>query len=435
MARDRQLADQAQDQQRMQMQAALAQQNQISNQQEMMFRAAIGQQQNQQDWQQRQALAKQQFDWQQQGNQQEQAQMLERQQKAGDMQWEMKSADEVEKDTDSSWNNLVLNRDQVSPADQVAFNKFASDLQAIKKQRGKLRPAQYAQLLGEFSQNIETSGIRDRMIRPKSPEERVAEGRVVEPVYHPETKEYLGNRVSIESRRNGSSTWQHKFEPYKPPTGNKEAVSVTVPTAAGFKTWLEKNRKTFDTEEGPASMTSLVKRYREEVEAAKKLEEQSPEQFASEIEAQEAKAMLQQQIAQRRAVAAEMSDEQLAYMKLNRDGSQRTDNVSVNRPPEVRPAAAPGEPSLKDKLDLFNDVTNVAAGHGPQAPAAALGKMVGKIDAASNKAQPVSLNDLHPEDKKLAEMNLPRPRSKADRDQLLKGTKYIAPDGTIWTKQ
>jgi hypothetical protein len=49
--------------------------------------------------------------------------------------------------------------------------------------------------------------------------------------------------------------------------------------------------------------------------------------------------------------------------------------------------------------------------------------------------QPVSLNDLHPEDKKLAEMNLPRPRSKADRDQLPPGTKYIAPDGTIWTKQ
>jgi hypothetical protein len=215
--------------------------------------------------------------------------------------------------------------------------------------------------------------------------------------------------VSIESRRNGQTTWAHKFEPYKPPTGNKEAVSVTVPTAAGFKTWLEKNRKTFDTEEGPASMTTLVKRYREEVEAAKKLEEQSPEQFAAELDAQESRAMLEQQMAQRRAVAAQMSDEQLAYMKLNRDGTQRTDNLSV-APPEVRPALAPQ-----------SSVPITPAGGPPrQAPA---------------PGQPVSLNDLHPEDKKLAEMNLPRPRSKADRDQLPPGTKYIAPDGTIWTKQ
>jgi hypothetical protein len=375
----------------MQMQAALAQQNQISNQQEMMFRAAVGQQQNQNDWQQRQALAKQQFGWQQEANKQEQAQMLERQQKSGDMQWEMKSADEVEKDTDSSWNNLVLNRDQVSPADQVAFNKFASDLQAIKKQRGKLRPAQYAQLLGEFSQNIETSGIRDRMIRPKSPEERVAEGRVVEPVYHPETKEYLGNRVSIESRRNGSSTWQHKFEPYKPPTGNKEAVSVTVPTAAGFKTWLEKNRKTFDTEEGPASMTSLVKRYREEVEAAKKLEDQSPEQYALEMAAEEEKRLAPMRAEARRQYEAGQAG--LRNVGLLPDQA------------EVRPVVAPQS----------------------QVPITPVG---GKVPG-----QPVSLNDLHPEDKKLAEMNLPRPRSKADRDQLPPGTKYIAPDGTIWTKQ
>jgi hypothetical protein len=375
----------------MQMQAALAQQNQISNQQEMMFRAAVGQQQNQNDWQQRQALAKQQFGWQQEANKQEQAQMLERQQKSGDMQWEMKSADEVEKDTDSSWNNLVLNRDQVSPADQVAFNKFASDLQAIKKQRGKLRPAQYAQLLGEFSQNIETSGIRDRMIRPKSPEERVAEGRVVEPVYHPETKEYLGNRVSIESRRNGSSTWQHKFEPYKPPTGNKEAVSVTVPTAAGFKMWLEKNRKTFDTEEGPASMTSLVKRYREEVEAAKKLEDQSPEQYALEMAAEEEKRLAPMRAEARRQYEAGQAG--LRNVGLLPDQA------------EVRPVVAPQS----------------------QVPITPVG---GKVPG-----QPVSLNDLHPEDKKLAEMNLPRPRSKADRDQLPPGTKYIAPDGTIWTKQ
>jgi hypothetical protein len=375
----------------MQMQAALAQQNQISNQQEMMFRAAVGQQQNQNDWQQRQALAKQQFGWQQEANKQEQAQMLERQQKSGDMQWEMKSADEVEKDTDSSWNNLVLNRDQVSPADQVAFNKFASDLQAIKKQRGKLRPAQYAQLLGEFSQNIETSGIRDRMIRPKSPEERVAEGRVVEPVYHPETKEYLGNRVSIESRRNGSSTWQHKFEPYKPPTGNKEAVSVTVPTAAGFKTWLEKNRKTFDTEEGPASMTALVKRYREEVEAAKKLEDQSPEQYALEMAAEEEKRLAPMRAEARRQYEAGQAG--LRNVGLLPDQA------------EVRPVVAPQS----------------------QVPITPVG---GKVPG-----QPVSLNDLHPEDKKLAEMNLPRPRSKADRDQLPPGTKYIAPDGTIWTKQ
>jgi hypothetical protein len=325
----------------MQMQAALAQQNMLQDQAALQYRTQFAQQQNQQDWKQRQDLAKQQFAWQQEANQQEQTQALERTQKAADIQWEMKSADEVEKDTDTSWNNLVLNRDQVSPADQVAFNKFATDLQAIKKQRGKLRPAQYAQLLGEFAQNVESSGIRDRMVRPKSPEERVAEGRVVEPVYHPETKEYLGNRVSIESRRNGQTTWAHKFEPYKPPTGNKEAVSVTVPTAAGFKTWLEKNRKTFDTEEGPASMTTLVKRYREEVEAAKKLEEQSPEQFAAELDAQESRAMLEQQMAQRRAVAAQMSDEQLAYMKLNRDGTQRTDNLSVERPvsTQVRPPA------------------------------------------------------------------------------------------------
>jgi hypothetical protein len=393
----------------MQMQAALAQQNMLQDQAALQYRTQFAQQQNQQDWKQRQDLAKQQFAWQQEANQQEQTQALERTQKAADIQWEMKSADEVEKDTDNSWNNLVLNRDQVSPADQVAFNKFATDLQAIKKQRGKLRPAQYAQLLGEFAQNVESSGIRDRMVRPKSPEERVAEGRVVEPVYHPETKEYLGNRVSIESRRNGQTTWAHKFEPYKPPTGNKEAVSVTVPTAAGFKTWLEKNRKTFDTEEGPASMTTLVKRYREEVEAAKKLEEQSPEQFAAELDAQESRAMLEQQMAQRRAVAAQMSDEQLAYMKLNRDGTQRTDNLSV-APPEVRPALAPQ-----------SSVPITPAGGPPrQAPA---------------PGQPVSLNDLHPEDKKLAEMNLPRPRSKADRDQLPPGTKYIAPDGTIWTKQ
>ncbi len=497
---EQQLRQDAMNQQAIQSQQHLAanlynqQQNRLQDTQQFLAGRQFAQQQQERNIAADMALAQQRNQWAGQENQQQQNFALDRQQAAAGIQWEAQSAEQVEKQVDQLWNGYFNNRQQIPAEDQATFRGFASDLASIKKARGSHGPQAYAQALGEFAQNLEKSGLRERMTTPKTPRESADENTVTDDIRNPDTGEYEGRRVRTKTVRNGVEQWTSRFEAAaKPPAPAKATPDFSTPTAAGFAAWLKDNRKNFTTQDGegrpiPAPIGELAQRYREEVEAAKKIETQSLEDYAKELEGQE-RQRGQSLLEQARAAGLRLPSDPMfggqGYPWMQQslpDAPPSAPPVQpagfdpelpppppAVAPPQIPPELVPQPPSPAappptalvsaaapqpavnpNAMDpeVLRRVTPAriaeAAKLGAPNPAATAALLAGievareRADAAkpkkpAGKSAAATVKDIPAADQALLD-RLPRPRSKNDFDNLPQGAEFIAPDGSLRRK-
>lgn len=139
-------------------------------------------------------------------------QQAQQQQVQRDWAWNLEGAKQLEANTVKGMANYEAQRSYMSPEGLRLLGDLTGKLRAIQKQRASLRPEQYAGLLGQFQQEVQTANLDSRIEKPKSIAERIPQESYQEAVLDP-NGEFLGYNVWTSTVRNGQSTLTPKFIP------------------------------------------------------------------------------------------------------------------------------------------------------------------------------------------------------------------------------
>jgi hypothetical protein len=304
------------------------------------------------------------------------------------------SGDNEHKAIDGYLSDIAKQIPNMSEAGKAKYADLTAKFQGISKfnDSGMMRPEQYLSSMAQFRQELSKANLESTITPPTNAAQEVAQRVHTDPA--------TGNQYILQP------SGEIRPVPAKPnpPPGKDYAKFVD--------SFVGKAKKviTATGEEGSAEYTAddirkLWETRKKAMEMISGTIEEKPQ--PSPVEAAAAQVI--------QAIMAMQQQAGQAGQGIPPNGSPPPQPDSGNlpqQPPAVPPQQQPAPPSQ-------------------QMPEPTMGPQRVPTVPAKTKAEPVKIDHLTTEQKKVALANLPRPASEEERLALPRGMKYIAPDGTL----